>query len=123
MDSIEIVKKAETKLRKQFEEIDDIAYVNQKKVLDAFTEFRVSPACMAGTTGYGYDDLGRETLGKVYAKVFGAEKRLYAKRTHAHERRTVRATNGRRRNDPARNACRSGGTSRRQTQRNARGGR
>ena len=76
MDSIEIVKKAETKLRKQFEEIDDIAYVNQKKVLDAFTEFRVSPACMAGTTGYGYDDLGRETLGKVYAKVFGAEKAI-----------------------------------------------
>ena len=55
--------------------------------MDAFQEFRVSEACFAGTTGYGYDDLGRETLDKVWARVFGAEKALvrinFVNGTHA----------------------------------------
>ena len=56
-------------------------------VLDAFREHRVSEACFAGTTGYGYDDLGRETLEKIYADVFGAEAALvrttFVNGTHA----------------------------------------
>lgn len=44
--------------------------------MEAFQEFRVSEACFAGTTGYGYDDLGRETLDKIWARVFGAEAAL-----------------------------------------------
>ena len=56
-----------------FEEIDRVAQINAEKVLCAFREEKVSAACFAGTTGYGYDDLGRDTLGRVFAKVFGAE--------------------------------------------------
>lgn len=76
MDCRKIIKEAENKLKEQFEEIDEIAFYNQKKVLDAFTEFRVSPACMMGTTGYGYDDVGRETLCKIFARVFGTERAI-----------------------------------------------
>ncbi len=75
-DATIIIKEAEKKLAKQFEEIDDIAFYNQKKVLDAFNEFRVSSQCFHGSTGYGYDDIGRDTLAKIYAKVFGGEKAI-----------------------------------------------
>lgn len=76
MDTKIQLKIAEDKLKSQFERIDDIAFDNQKKVLDAFTEMRVSSQCFAGTTGYGYDDVGRDTLARVYAKVFGGEKAI-----------------------------------------------
>lgn len=67
------IKLAEEKLKKQFERIDDIAFVNQKKVLEAFIELRVSSQCFNGSTGYGHGDIGKETLCKLYAKVFGGE--------------------------------------------------
>lgn len=76
MDRRIILQEAEQKLKSQFEKIDDISFFNQKKVLDAFREYRVSSACLAGTTGYGYDDLGRETLSKIYAKVFDCQKAI-----------------------------------------------
>lgn len=67
------LKVCEEKLQKQFDIIDDIAFFNQKKVLDAFVKNKVTSQCFAGTTGYGYDDVGRDTLAKVYADVFGGE--------------------------------------------------
>ena len=71
----------------RFEEIDAVARENTRRVLEAFQEFRVSEPCFAGTTGYGYDDLGRETLDKVWARVFGAESALvrvnFVNGTHA----------------------------------------
>lgn len=70
------IKEAEKKLASQFEKIDDIAFYNQKKVLNAFNEFKVSSQCFHGSTGYGYDDVGRDTLAKIYAKVFGGEKAI-----------------------------------------------
>lgn len=73
MDSQVILNKAEEKLQKQFKEIDEIAFYNQKKVLDAFSSLRVSAQCFAGSTGYGHGDIGKETLAKVYAKVFNGE--------------------------------------------------
>lgn len=76
MDSQLKIKEAEKKLKSQFDLIDEIALINQKKVLDAYTEMRVNSQCFAGTTGYGYDDVGRDTLAKVYAKVFGGEKAI-----------------------------------------------
>lgn len=72
----DVIKQAEKKLEKQFEEIDDIAFFNQKKVLNAFNEFKVSSQCFHGSTGYGYDDVGRDNLTKIYAKVFGGEKAI-----------------------------------------------
>ncbi len=64
------------KLEKRFKEIDEIAERNQAKVLLAMSKNRVSAACFAGTTGYGYDDMGRDTLEKVYADTFHTEAAL-----------------------------------------------
>ena len=61
------------KLRPAFDRIDENAEYNAEKVLEAFQEYRVSAAHLVGTTGYGYDDLGRDTLDKIFARVFGAE--------------------------------------------------
>lgn len=57
----------------RFAEIDEIALQNQKKVLDAFAAHGVQARHMYGTTGYGYDDCGRETLCAVFADALGAE--------------------------------------------------
>ena len=59
-----------------FAEIDAVAECNQMKVLGAMRKNRLSEACFAPTTGYGYNDLGRETLEKIYADVFGTEDAL-----------------------------------------------
>ena len=64
------------KLSQRFEEIDKIAEYNQAKVLGAMQKNRVSAACFAGTTGYGYDDVGRDNLERVYADVFHTEAAL-----------------------------------------------
>lgn len=56
-----------------FSSIEKNAFVTQKKVMDAFEEFRVSEASFNGTSGYGYDDLGRDTLDKIYARVFDSQ--------------------------------------------------
>jgi len=60
----------------KFSKIDTMAELNQVKVICAMQKNRVSAACFAGTTGYGYNDLGRETLEKVYADVFHTEAAL-----------------------------------------------
>ena len=65
-----------TDLKSRFDEIDSIAEYNQMKVIDAMQKNRVSAACFAGTTGYGHDDLGRDTLEKVYATCFHTEAAL-----------------------------------------------
>ncbi len=68
--------KIEEKIRHRFAEIDKTAEACQVKVIRAMQNNRVSAACFAGTTGYGYNDLGRETLEKVYADVFRTEAAL-----------------------------------------------
>lgn len=63
-------------LQERFKKIDDIAEYNQMKVIHAMQQCRVSEACLLGTTGYGYNDTGRDTLEKVYAAVFHTEDAL-----------------------------------------------
>lgn len=63
-------------LKPRFEQIDQVAEYNQMKVIRAMQEAHVSEACLHGTTGYGYNDLGRETLEAVYAGVFHTEAAL-----------------------------------------------
>lgn len=63
-------------LKERFEEIDSVTEINQLKVIKAFQECRVSEACLLGTTGYGYNDLGRDTLERVYASLFHTEDAL-----------------------------------------------
>lgn len=63
----------EKKLENVFKCLEDVSLFNQQKVLRAFQENKISATDFYGTTGYGYDDKGREKLGKVFANVFGAE--------------------------------------------------
>ena len=63
-------------VKARFEQIDEVAEYNQLKVVKAMQECQVSEACLLGTTGYGYNDLGRDTLEAVYAKVFHTEDAL-----------------------------------------------
>ena len=64
------------KIHDRFVSIDRVAEYNQAKVLAAMQKNRVSAACFAATTGYGYDDMGRDTLEKVYADAFHTEAAL-----------------------------------------------
>lgn len=63
-------------LEERFKKIDENAEYNQLKVLKAMQDNKVSEACLMGTTGYGYNDIGREALEGVYASVFHAEDAL-----------------------------------------------
>ncbi|MGI6041679.1 MAG: aminotransferase class I/II-fold pyridoxal phosphate-dependent enzyme [Candidatus Alectryocaccobium sp.] len=63
-------------LKERFEEIDKVAEINQLKVLKAMQDSKVSEGCLYPSTGYGYNDLGRETLEQVYAKTFNTEDAL-----------------------------------------------
>lgn len=73
MNNENFIANCEKKLAKKFKAIEDIAYFNQKKVLDAFQKCNVASRYFIGTTGYGYGDDGRDTLGKLFALSFGAE--------------------------------------------------
>lgn len=66
----------EASLKDRFEKLDDVAEYNQMKVLAAMQKHRVSAECFNGTTGYGYNDLGRDTLEEVYATCFKGEAAL-----------------------------------------------
>lgn len=68
-----LVKAAEEELAPLFKKIDETAQTNTEKVLEAFREEKVSDAMFASSSGYGYDDRGRDTLDKIYARVFGCE--------------------------------------------------
>ena len=72
----DIVAEAEEKLAEKFAEFDRIAFENTSRVLDAFREHKVSDSMFAGTTGYGYNDMGRDALDLIYADAFGAEAAL-----------------------------------------------
>ena len=71
-----LVSEAENSIQSVFKKIEDVAYFNSKKVLNAFWSENISEAHFNSTTGYGYGDLGRDALERVYAKVFAAEDAL-----------------------------------------------
>ena len=73
MDNLEFIEICEKKLEDKFRAVDETAYFNQVKVLNAFRENNVAVRHFSGTTGYGYGDEGRDVLGKLYATSFGAE--------------------------------------------------
>ena len=78
---------AEGALKEQFAQIDAVAEHNTQRVLAAFQTHRVAESYFAGTTGYGYDDLGRDQLDLIYADLFGTEDALvrigFVNGTHA----------------------------------------
>lgn len=69
-------KEAESSLKERFEEIDKTAEYNQMKVLHAMQKNKVSDVHFAATSGYGYNDIGRDTLEQVYADTFHTEAAL-----------------------------------------------
>lgn len=71
-----LINDSEEELYHKFKEIDNIAFINSKKVLESFQKNRISAAHFNSTTGYGYDDIGRDTIEKVFAEVLGAEDAL-----------------------------------------------
>ncbi len=71
--AIQLIKQCEIELKDQFSRLDDIALYNQEKVLDAYKNQSIQARHMFGTTGYGYDDIGRDTLCRLYAYIFHAE--------------------------------------------------
>lgn len=72
----EFGKTVEASLKERFDAIDEVAEYNQLKVLHAMQEHRVSAECFNSSTGYGYNDIGRDTLEEVYASTFHTEDAL-----------------------------------------------
>ena len=86
-NAFEIYKKALADVEEQFKLYDEIREYNQLKVLNAFQEERISDMHFTNSSGYGYDDIGRDTLDKVYARIFNTESALvrphFVNGTHA----------------------------------------
>ena len=84
---LSLASEAENECREMFEKIDSNAEYNGQKVLKAFIDNRVSEGCLKGTTGYGYGDMGRDTIDKVFAQALGGEDALvrhtFVNGTHA----------------------------------------
>ena len=74
--TLKLVSEAEESIKEQFKHIENICEINQLRVMKAFADNRVSDSHFVATTGYGYDDLGRDTLDRVYAGIMGAEDAL-----------------------------------------------
>ena len=85
--TLNTIQKSELLLQGEFQEIDEVAFFNQEKVLTAFRNQQVAIRHFTPTTGYGYSDGGRETICKIYAEVFGSDdcivSPLIASGTHA----------------------------------------
>ena len=73
---VKYIDECEDKLKDEFKKIDDICFYNSKKVLEAFSCNRVSESHFNSTTGYGYNDEGRDVIEKVYATIFKCEDAL-----------------------------------------------
>lgn len=70
---LDLTRDAEKALSPLFAQIDDVSFTNTAKIMEAFREERVSEAIFAPSSGYGYDDRGRDTLDRVYARVMGGD--------------------------------------------------
>lgn len=73
---IKLINDSEKELDKEFKKIDEICEYNSLKVLNAFWNNKLSESHFSQTTGYGYDDIGRDVIEKIYAEIFGAEDAL-----------------------------------------------
>ena len=72
-DLEQIINQSNTDLKPIFDNLDDIEFENTKKVLNAFKNNKISEAHLQGTTGYGYGDIGREAIEKIFSEVFKGE--------------------------------------------------
>ena len=86
-ETLKLIENTEKELSQVFANIQDICLYNTKKVMDAFNNNKLSEVHFNGTTGYGYDDAGREIIEKIYAEIFKSEDALvriqFVNGTHA----------------------------------------
>ena len=75
-DIINLVNESEKEIKSELENIDNIVFLNSRKVLDAFQKENVSEYHFNSTTGYGYNDIGRDVIEKVYSDIFKSEDAL-----------------------------------------------
>lgn len=80
--TLKLVSEAEESIKEQFKHIENICEINQLRVMKAFADNRVSDSHFVATTGYGYDDLGRDTLDRVYADIMGCGGRTCTSQFH-----------------------------------------
>lgn len=87
MNAKDLISSAKKQTKAKFVQLDEISLYNQKKVLNAFAKNKLALRHFSGTNGYGYDDVGRDTLNQVVADIFGAESAvaspMIASGTHA----------------------------------------
>lgn len=76
MEVVDLIKKIEQQLDNEFKKIDRLCEYNSLKVLNAFNKCKVSETDFTGTTGYGYDDVGRDKIEKVFSMILGGEDSL-----------------------------------------------
>lgn len=73
---LKLISDSEKNIKNEFDNIDDIVFFNSKKVIEAFNKENVSEYHFNSTTGYGYNDLGRDVIEKVYSDIFKSEDAL-----------------------------------------------
>jgi cystathionine beta-lyase family protein involved in aluminum resistance len=73
LKAMNLITEAEQALRSRFEQLDNLAFINQEKVLKALQRLNVHESHFSTSSGYGYDDMGRDDLEAIYAEVFGGE--------------------------------------------------
>ena len=76
MEVVELVRKCEQELSKEFDKVDRLCEYNSLKVLNAFNKCKVSESDFNGTTGYGYDDAGRDKIEDIFSNILGGEDSL-----------------------------------------------
>ena len=75
-ESVLLIEKEEKKLSSIFDKINELEMINSKKVLDAFHKNNLSESDLIGTTGYGYNDIGRDKIESIYSDIFKCEDAL-----------------------------------------------
>ena len=73
---VELAKKTESEIQNEFKQVEEICEYNSLKVLKAFQKYNISDMHFNSTTGYGYGDIGRDTIEKVFADIFNVEDSL-----------------------------------------------
>ena len=76
MDIEKLINECDLEIQEELKKIDELEFKNSLKVMKAFWKHKVSEACFNSTTGYGYNDLGRDTIEKIFADILGAEETL-----------------------------------------------
>ena len=76
MNIDKLINESEIKVQDEFKKIDKICEINSQKVLNAFQKYKLSEAHFSSTTGYGYSDIGRDVIEKIFANVLDAEDAL-----------------------------------------------